>query len=380
MIERLMVVMAALILAASGCAGAYEQTSVRATVGGDHGTLSVSYFYEPLSAYGRWVDCGPYGWCWTPYDVAADWRPYDDGRWSYTDAGWAWDSDEPWGWACYHYGRWLYRSDYGWVWVPGEEWAPAWVAWRYGDDWVGWAPLPPEARWQASVGLRFGGAESIPAEHWCFVPQAEFARDNVHGHLAPVSRSVTLLARTRDATRFESRDGRPVDVGVDVRVIERASGRDLPRLKVVDAQQPGPGRGTTMGAGAIGFFRPSPRAPGSESAPRPEWRASRNPGSDPDTRQRWDDERRKLEASLAQERMALERDHDREDQVPPPGVARDELRKRHAAEQRAFEAHAAQARHVLEARWRNQLVKPVPQKESWEPAGRKGGRSHSGNG
>ena len=33
----------------------------------------------------------------------------------------------------------------GWVWVPGYTWAPAWVSWRYGDGYAGWAPLPPDS-------------------------------------------------------------------------------------------------------------------------------------------------------------------------------------------------------------------------------------------
>src|SRR6185369_4273322 len=32
----------------------------------------------------------------------------------------------------------------GWCWVPGTEWAPSWVDWRYGEGFVGWAPLPPD--------------------------------------------------------------------------------------------------------------------------------------------------------------------------------------------------------------------------------------------
>ena len=27
--------------------------------------------------------------------------------------------------------------------MPGREWGPAWVSWRTGGDYVGWAPLPP---------------------------------------------------------------------------------------------------------------------------------------------------------------------------------------------------------------------------------------------
>src|SRR5688572_32433779 len=43
---------------------------------------------------------------------------------SMTDDGWFWDSDERFGWATYHYGRWINHRYYGWVWVPGTEWAP----------------------------------------------------------------------------------------------------------------------------------------------------------------------------------------------------------------------------------------------------------------
>src|ERR1044071_9393400 len=84
-------------------------------------------FYEPLSANGAWVEVGTYGRCWHPAHVAGDWRPYCDGTWVWTDCGWYWESDEPWAWACYHYGTWTFETGYGWIWVPGIEWAPAWV-------------------------------------------------------------------------------------------------------------------------------------------------------------------------------------------------------------------------------------------------------------
>jgi hypothetical protein len=61
----------------------------------------------------------------------------------YTDVGWTWVSYEDFGWAAYHYGRWIRLEDYGWCWVPGYEWGPAWVSWRTGGDYIGWAPLPP---------------------------------------------------------------------------------------------------------------------------------------------------------------------------------------------------------------------------------------------
>jgi hypothetical protein len=68
----------------------------------------------------------------------------------WSDQGWTWLSDEPYGWATYHYGRWYQDSEIGWAWVPGNDWAPAWVSWQEGNDYVGWAPLPPGANVNAS--------------------------------------------------------------------------------------------------------------------------------------------------------------------------------------------------------------------------------------
>src|SRR5689334_23675614 len=61
-------------------------------------------FNAPLQPYGTWVDFRSYGRCWHPTQIEADWRPYTVGHWEWTDAGWYWVSDEPWAWACYHYG------------------------------------------------------------------------------------------------------------------------------------------------------------------------------------------------------------------------------------------------------------------------------------
>src|SRR5262249_13582541 len=100
-------------------------------------------FTRPLSPFGTWVTLRSYGRVWRPGQVTVSWRPYSDGQWVWTDLGWYWVSDEPWAWAVYHYGSWVFDSNFGWVWVPGTEWAPAWVSWRDSSDFIGWAPLGP---------------------------------------------------------------------------------------------------------------------------------------------------------------------------------------------------------------------------------------------
>jgi hypothetical protein len=131
----------------TGCAIGQEPTHDSETSEWSHAEIRTeSDFYEPLSPYGRWEVVGSFGRCWIPAGVDAEWSPYSNGYWQQSDAGWYWESDEPWGWATYHYGRWDMSPQYGWYWVPQTEWAPAWVSWREGGGYVGWAPLSPSGR------------------------------------------------------------------------------------------------------------------------------------------------------------------------------------------------------------------------------------------
>src|SRR5579883_552735 len=124
----------------------HGQVSVSADIQAGPVTVQInspSDFIQPLAAYGTWVDAPRYGRCWHPKDVSTDWQPYAYGQWVWTDAGWYWQSDEPWGWATCHYGSWTDDPSYGWLWIPGTQWAPAWVTWREGDNYIGWAPCGP---------------------------------------------------------------------------------------------------------------------------------------------------------------------------------------------------------------------------------------------
>ena len=103
-----------------------------ASAGSSSGALDVNFFYDNLKNDGSWFNTTEYGDVWQPYIAykSDSWRPYTDGYWSYTDGGWMFVSYEDFGWAVYHYGRWTQLKDIGWAWVPGTEWAPAWVTWR----------------------------------------------------------------------------------------------------------------------------------------------------------------------------------------------------------------------------------------------------------
>ncbi len=75
--------------------------------------------YEDLDASGGWQQTPEYGPVWTPQGVDPTWAPYQDGRWSWMDPwGWTWIDAAAWGYAPFHYGRWV-RWGSRWSWAPG---------------------------------------------------------------------------------------------------------------------------------------------------------------------------------------------------------------------------------------------------------------------
>ena len=113
-----------------------------------------------LDNFGSWEQTPDYGPVWTPRTVAIGWAPYSAGHWAFVRPwGWTWVDEAPWGFAPFHYGRWVnYRNN--WCWAPGTYvarpvYAPALVAWvggptigvsvsiGGGGQPVGWFPLAP---------------------------------------------------------------------------------------------------------------------------------------------------------------------------------------------------------------------------------------------
>src|SRR6185436_3754691 len=183
-----------------------------------------SDFYEPLTPYGRWEVVGSHGRCWIPARVERDWRPYSNGYWQRTDAGWYWASDEPWGWATYHYGRWDFHGQFGWIWVPQTQWAPAWVAWREGAGYVGWAPLRPSV----TIGVSVGAVNYEPA----FASRA-FVFVEHRRMLEPVRpktvvvNNTTIINQTVNITNVKVVNKTVINEGPRPEVIERESGRKV---------------------------------------------------------------------------------------------------------------------------------------------------------
>ena len=191
----------------AGAASAATSVSAGIHVGPSGRSLGgLGFFYDDLAPYGNWIERPSYGWVWTPRAVSASWRPYQDGHWVWTDEGWTWISDEPYGWATYHYGRWYDDPEIGWAWVPGDEWAPAWVSWQEGNDYVGWAPLPPGVN--ISGELSAGGYGRLRLRHRArglrLRARAHFLSPRIAGYVVPRPQIDGVFRQTRNCTNYRN--------------------------------------------------------------------------------------------------------------------------------------------------------------------------------
>jgi hypothetical protein len=193
-----------------------------------------SVFYNRLSSHGHWFESPQYGYIWQPSLArsANDWRPYTHGSWAYSDLGWTWLSTEPFGWATYHYGRWVLLRNVGWCWVPGNEWAPAWVCWKSGGNYVGWAPLPPESLyWRGNDWNRFYGSFSgISPRCFTFVQSNTFG-NNIYQSVFSTNECVRIYQKTQYIGGYEWSNNRFHCRGVDFTRICLEIGRTLPRYE-----------------------------------------------------------------------------------------------------------------------------------------------------
>ena len=164
---------------------------------------NVQAFYEPLDRYGDWIETDDYGYVFRP-EVATrrDWRPYTDGHWVHTGYGWTWQSNEDFGWATYHYGRWTRIERAGWVWVPGREWGPGWVSWRRGNDHCGWAPLPAESRTHVSFTATVDRDYDIGPAAYVFVALSNFGARSYAPVIERPERNVTIIDKTVNITNI----------------------------------------------------------------------------------------------------------------------------------------------------------------------------------
>jgi hypothetical protein len=313
-----------------------------------NGAVDIGFFYANLSPHGHWVQRSSYGWVWLPYRIRAGWRPYTLGRWVMTDQGWTWVSDEPFGWATYHYGRWINDSQYGWGWVPGYQWAPAWVAWRTGNGYIGWAPLPPEVRFRAGIGLDFGGvnlAVSLGASHFCFVEERSFLSSRLANYVVPPARNVTIITNTANITNYTVVNNRVINQGVPVQRLEQVTGQRVQQYQVA-AVTSGSARSPQLHGNQLTVFRPTVIRQSTTPTPPPSTRAVASPAN---LARQHQQEAQTLQRSQVQERGKLQQIHQAEVKSSQAAFASQQAAQQRQQAQDSRQAQAQQRQQAQQA-------------------------------
>jgi len=157
-----------------------------------------------LASYGTFFEHPKYGKVWMPSANVAPqgWHPYQPCHWVNTKYGWYFQDNTAWGAIVHHYGRWTHEAKLGWMWVPGEEFSPGWVVWRTSEQWVGWAPTPPDQDMKTLDADEFNTDKM-----WIFMETQKFGKTCGGDVVVAASQVPYILTQTRYVTDYIFVDG-----------------------------------------------------------------------------------------------------------------------------------------------------------------------------
>ncbi len=250
-IHKMVAVIAFTFMSAFGLVAtepAYAQYGYNGNSYDDYGDYQV--FYDDLAPYGQWYSDPQYGYVWVPR-VGRDFRPYySNGYWQMTEYGNMWVSGYPWGWAPFHYGRWAMSNTFGWIWIPGREWGPAWVTWRQGGGYYGWAPMGPGI----SIHISFGNNYYTPDPWWTFIPCGHIYSRSFYTYYAP-RRTTTIIHNTTiiNNTYVDNRSRTTYVTGPNRTQVETATRKPVEVAQVSNRSRAG---ASSVSRGQVSIYRP----------------------------------------------------------------------------------------------------------------------------
>jgi hypothetical protein len=211
-------------------------------------TPTIDYFQAHLTPYGQWIQVPDVGAAWVPSEASEPgWRPYmNSGHWQFSDAGWFWQSDYPWGDMAFHYGRWINNEFTGgrWAWVPGYNWAPSWVSWREGSGGMGWAPLPWGVEFRVGHGLFWHGSAVVAGVDFglgfgafCFVGSDHFWGGNYNRFVFDESRSRVFFEHSTFNVGYKMEGGRFVAEGLGREHMSQITHHEIVVVKVTELRK-----------------------------------------------------------------------------------------------------------------------------------------------
>lgn len=247
--KKLLYIYSFISLSMAGCYTSGQMVNEDYTVNDYENQQEVTYqtFYNELQPYGSWIDYPGYGYVWQP-NAGAEFQPYQtNGNWISTVDGWAWSSNYNWGWAPFHYGRWLNDPAIGWAWVPGYEWAPAWVTWGQYDNYYAWAPLSP------GINFNIGNSWRAPNNYWSFIPYNDIGRSNLNRYIVRNRYNANIINNINIINNFNSYNNYRYHAGPDYRQVEQQTHHVIRPVRIANTTRPG---STRVSGNEFHIFRP----------------------------------------------------------------------------------------------------------------------------
>ena len=124
------------------------------------------------------------------------------------------------------------------LWFPGDDldWGPAWVSWRTGGDYVGWAPLPPRGPGVVYEGRPIGPQVDIEydigPEYYNFCEVRYIGEPVLRNYIAPRVQNVTYINNTVNVTNITVRNNVVYNYGPNYEVLSAHSVRPIQRLNI----------------------------------------------------------------------------------------------------------------------------------------------------
>ncbi len=125
---------------------------------------------------------------------------------------------------------------------------------------MGWAPLPPEARFERNVGIQ-KWADSyydISADEYVFIPNEDIGSDRIESAVIPIERNVTIVNETINVTNITYNNITIVNEGPNFDQLRGRSRRPLERMRLqreYDVQRDGSSQAVVRG-GAVTMVTP----------------------------------------------------------------------------------------------------------------------------
>src|SRR5262249_33021133 len=121
-----------------------------------------------------------------------------------------------------------------WCLNHGNQWAPSWVTWRESDEYVGWAPLPPEADVSVhqSISSWSDSYYGIGPAAYAFISYSHWREPSYAQYIERPERNVQIIRETKNVTNIVANNNVINNFGPTVQSVATRSNQNIQPVKL----------------------------------------------------------------------------------------------------------------------------------------------------